>query len=89
MNIKPGDLFEFVYEHSNSFVHKDEELWSDMMKKYVPCSGVCLCIGINQNDIHWVSNRGLFNVRPPQAFHFSRALRAWSLVVPRKINHEH
>ncbi len=60
MNIKPGDLFEWVYENDNSSVDKGVELYSYTMSKWVPCSGLCLCVGVSVNIIHWVSDNGLF-----------------------------
>ncbi len=64
MNIKPGDLFRFVYVHDNSPVIKNEELYSYSMGKWVPCGGLCLCVGINTDNIHWFYGGQLFRVRP-------------------------
>jgi hypothetical protein len=60
MNIKPGDLFQWVYKYGNSPVVKNEELYSHKMEKYVPCSELCLCIGLSDVDIFWVSKHGVF-----------------------------
>ncbi len=86
MNIKPGDLFEWIYkdDNDNSPVVKNEKLYSYAMEKWVPCGGLCLCIGINENIIHCVSANGLFHVwgdYPSPALPLARSM----FVIPRKI----
>ncbi len=81
MNIKPGDLFEWVYMFNNASVQIGEELYSYPMGKYVPCSGLCLCVGINADIIHWVSDQGLFRADEPARGIF----RIEQLVIPRKV----
>ncbi len=61
MNIKPGDLFEWVYKGNNTPVLKDEELYSYTMRKWILAGGLCLCVGIDENIIHWVSGIKLFH----------------------------
>jgi hypothetical protein len=60
MNIKPGDLFEWVYKYGAERIRKDENLYSTVMKKYVPCTGRCLCVGAKGEIIYWISASGLF-----------------------------
>ncbi len=61
MNIKHGELFEWVFGGDNVVVPLHEELYSYTMEKYVPCGGWCLCIRIENNIIHWISDKGLFH----------------------------
>lgn len=81
MNIKPGDLFEWVYKDNNAIVLQGEQLYSDSMKKWITCSGLCLCIGTNKDIIHWVSDVGLFRARANEV--------SWSfphaMVIPHKV----
>jgi len=84
MKIKPGDLFQWVCKYNSSPSLKDEELYSQTMEKYVPCVGVCLCIGMNDNVIHWVSNKGLFHAHVHKTF-AKRAIVGFALVIPYRI----
>lgn len=74
MSIEPGDLFEWVYVGDNSPAIAIEEVYSNTMQKWIPCSGLCLCIGINHNKIHWTSDKGLFHAHIDNASprYFSR-----------------
>lgn len=89
MNIKPGDLFEWVYKYTNTTVLKNEVLYSFTMNKYVPCYGMCLCIGINKDIIHWISDKRLFSAET----HYLHARPSWCMpgapLIPLKLNHEH
>ncbi len=78
MNIKPGDLFEWVSTYTNAPVQMGEELYSAIMEKYVPCDGICLCVGINNGVIHWVSDKGLF---------WARTNEVWRTRRPDDFNH--
>lgn len=84
MNIKPGDLFEWVYRCNNKSVLHNEKLYSYTMSKHVLCSGVCLCIGINDNIIYWFSNNRLLHARVTTA-EARFALATWA-IIPRKTN---
>lgn len=86
MNLKPGDLFEWVYKDDNSSVAEDEELYSYIMGKWVLCSGLCFCVGGNHNVIHWVSNNGLFcGPREPSEAGRLQSRRAGYAIIPRKV----
>ncbi len=62
MKIKPGDLFEWVYKRDKSPVREGEELFSFAMGNWVSCSGVCLCVGVNDAIIYWISDNRLYFV---------------------------
>lgn len=83
MNIKPGDLFEWVYTGDNSPTIKDEELYSHILVKWIPCNGLCLCVGLNDKVIHWISNNWVFSAfvapSPPGI------RRGLGPVIPRKV----
>ncbi len=83
MNVKPGDLFEWVYKYDNSPAVKDEELYSQTMEKYVLCVGVYLCIGVHGQHIYWISDKGLFHACA-NAF-AKRAIVVFALIIPRKV----
>jgi hypothetical protein len=75
MTIKPGDLFEWVYAREpRERAIKIEELYSNTMGKWIPCSGLCLCIGVSRINIHWTSDKGLFHAHIDKAapLYFSR-----------------
>lgn len=69
MNVKPGDLFQWVYAEDNTPVPSDEQLYSVELG-FIPCSGMCICIGVNVTSnfnsslIYWISNKRLFCARP-------------------------
>lgn len=84
MKIKPGDLFRWVYKYDNSPTRLNEELYSHTMEKWVPCAGMCLCIGINENIIHWVSDKGLFHTYVDK-IRRSRTRVTAGRAIPRKI----
>ncbi len=63
MNIKPGDIFEWVYSSTQKSVRKHERLYTSLLIKWVPCDGLCLCIGINRDTIYWFSKHGVFEVK--------------------------
>jgi hypothetical protein len=84
MNIKPGNLFEWVYKHNNESVVQDTKLYSYVMEKYIPCNGLCLCVGIKQNVIYSISD-AVFFFADIHAY----ARPEWgcrgALLIPRKI----
>lgn len=63
MNIKPGDLFEWVYTCTHLPMKVGEEIYTFSMKKWVPGDGLCLCISIKDNMVYWVCRDGLFHCR--------------------------
>lgn len=66
--IQPGDLFTFAYRVDGAFASKYEILCSVLMDDWIPCGGLCLCIGTKDDVIHWISEHGIFRVR---AFQFA------------------
>ncbi len=84
MKIKPGDLFEWVYVFNNASVQIGEQLYSDSMKKWITCSGLCLCIGTNKDTIHWASDKGLFHARCDGSSK-TQTLTLSQKVIPQKI----
>jgi hypothetical protein len=62
MNIKPGDLIEWVYRTKNETVCKDETLWSSQEQKWVPIgSGLThKCVFCDEKTYKWSNQRGLF-----------------------------
>lgn len=60
--MKPGDLFEWVYKSTLKSVRKNEKLYTSLMNKWVPCDGLCLCVGVNKNVVYWLSKHGLLQV---------------------------
>lgn len=83
MNIKPGDLFEWVYISNNLPMQAGENLYSSMTDKWISGVGMCLCIGIYDIIIHWVSNKGLFCTRTNELGWKSNSSSA--RVIPRRI----
>lgn len=68
MNIKPGDLFEWVHLHGDKPVLCGERLWSSTMDKWLLIEDrLCLCVAVNEQIIYWVSNRQLFHLYAPGA----------------------
>ena len=65
LDLKPGDLFDWVYKSANEPVLPNEELWSSLMDQWVPIDGPepMLCIGITDEVIVWLSAKGLFHAR--------------------------
>jgi len=65
LNIKPGDLIEWVYKNDHVLVHKDEILWSTIEEKYVPIGSslIHMCVSCDDETYSWLNKRGLFSVR--------------------------
>lgn len=55
MNIKPGDLFRFVYLTDNDDV-KSDEIFSGQMNRWISCDRMCLCIGLDKKNIYWIDS---------------------------------
>ncbi len=85
MNIKPGDMFEWVYKHVLFPLVPSEMIYTFTLNTRIPCHGLHLCVGVTDNCIHWLSNTGVIyesNLRPI-AWATMRDIR------PRVMNHEH
>lgn len=62
MNIKPGDIFEWVYKHVQQALAPSEKIYTFTLNTTVPCHGLHLCIGLANNCIIWLSNTGIIYV---------------------------
>lgn len=61
--MKPGDMIEWV-DKTSTLVHKREELWSSVMYKWVPVGGTThLLIALNDDNLTWLNDKGLFHAR--------------------------
>lgn len=56
---KPGDLFTWHYDIDNSLCYKNDQIWSSIMKCYVPCAGTNLLISLTETNTWWL-NEGRF-----------------------------
>jgi len=63
LNIKPGDLIEWVYEYDSFLAVEGEELYSSIEKRYVPIGSnlVHMCIDIDDETYSWLNEKGLFH----------------------------
>lgn len=61
----PGDLIEWFYESSREVVDRSEELWSSLLKQWVPIgsSHVHTLVSIDKEQISWLNEKGLFHAR--------------------------
>ena len=57
LDLKPGDLFDWVYLQNNEWVQLDERLYSSTVKCWIPIGGPepMLCVGITDEVIVWLS----------------------------------
>ena len=66
MNIKPGDLFQWECLDTRESVPSDAETFSTTLKKWIPCGGLCLCVGhvkimgYECYDFYWVLRDKLY-----------------------------
>jgi hypothetical protein len=62
MNVKPGDLIEWMYRNIGKPVIADEYLWSSVKKGWVPIgSGMThLCVSCDDTTYVWLNEKGLF-----------------------------
>jgi len=69
LNIKPGDLIEWVYKRNNELVIDDEMLWSTIEECYVPIGRelVHMCISVEGDVYSWLNEKGLFLARADDA----------------------
>lgn len=82
MNIKPGDLFEWVCLDGEEPVLCGERLWSYTMRKWLIIEDrLCLCVAVNNQIIYWISNRQLFHLNTSYAL-ATLPNRSWSGSVP-------
>lgn len=56
MNIKPGDLFNWVYTNSTAKTGQNTMIFSCAMQTYVPTYGTCMCIGVHDHIFWWLHN---------------------------------
>lgn len=70
----PGDLIEWVYKSSHMVVDKDEEMWSTLMHDWVPIGSglVHTLISIDNEQITWMNEEGLFHARTDDAWVVAR-----------------
>ena len=69
-DIRPGDLFDWVYKNTNEPVQPNERTWSSPMDQWIPIGGPepMLCIGITDEVIVLLSAKGLFQIRVGEIF---------------------
>ena len=80
----PGDLIEWTYKRNGRRVINREQLWSTLMKRWVPIGSslVHTLVSIDGEQITWMNEEGLFRARvddTQNAFWMSGA----ETVVPR------
>lgn len=51
MNIKPGDIFEWVYKHVQHALAPSEKIYTFTLNTTVPCRGLHLCVGLINDHI--------------------------------------
>jgi len=62
LNIKSGDLIEWVYKSNGELVVEREFLWSTIEREYVYIGRefVHMCINVDDETISWLNEKGLF-----------------------------
>jgi len=62
LNVRSGDLIEWVYERDDELVAKHEKLWSTIEYKWVPIGRefIHLCVSYDGETISWLNEKGLF-----------------------------
>lgn len=81
MNIKPGDLFQWVYMRNCIPVPPVEEVYTFTLDTWVTCAGIHLCISVCGQQIHWMTNRGEINISNLQCM----GRHAWCSIRPQVI----
>ena len=81
----PGDMIEWVYHSTGEPVKKDEKLWSNTMKRWVPIGAPALLISVTDEICAWLTPEGVFHARVDDA-RWVRGRRDDLLVVSRKSN---
>ena len=61
LNIRPGDLIEWLRPYNGSDICEYEEMWSLTMKKYVPIGKLALCIHVDDDVYSWLVDGRVFN----------------------------
>lgn len=61
----PGGIIEWAYKSSNKVVNEDEELWSTLMKQWVPIGSklIHILVSIDGKKITWLNEKGCFHAR--------------------------
>ncbi len=62
MNIKPGDIFFWVYNRNRLPVAPIEKIYTFTLNTMVPCHGLHLCVGVIDKHIHWLTNTGIIYI---------------------------
>jgi hypothetical protein len=62
MNVKPGDLIEWVKDYNRQLVCENETLWSSVDEKWVPIGPELthLCVSCDSDTLTWLNEKGLF-----------------------------
>ena len=65
--MKPGDLIEWIYKSNSKVVNLNENLWSSLMKQWVPIGEKSLLISITDVEYVWLCSKGLFRAHVDDA----------------------
>jgi hypothetical protein len=80
--MKPGDLIEWSYKHNKKLVYSDEEIWSTIMKCWVPIGIVSTLLHCDKKTYSWFNSKGCFRVRVDDVSMCWSTTRRWQ-VFPR------
>ena len=58
---KPGELFQWYYDHNDTKCLPKETIWSTYMKCLVPCDGTNLLIALTDTDIWWLNTNSFIH----------------------------
>lgn len=85
--MNPGELIEWMFESSREVVAKDEELWSSLLKQWVPIGSglVHTLISIDSEQIMWMNEEGLFRARVDDVVPFEIQFNLPTVVPRRKL----
>jgi hypothetical protein len=62
LDLRPGDLIEWVYQGVNTLDVSEELLWSSVMLEFMKPCRVSLLVNIDEEKISWLNENGLFCV---------------------------
>lgn len=81
----PGDLIGWVYRNSNNLVNNYERLWLTMTQSWAPIGSSLthVLVSIDGEQISWLNEDGLFNVRVGEIY-LTTSTASYAAVVPRK-----
>jgi len=60
---RPGDLFNWHYDHDDSKCKDDDKVWSSSMKCWVLCNGINILISLTETDMWWINNQSFIHAR--------------------------